>query len=623
VSKKRGGIGTQFDGERGFYRISKRNKCPFHEPSDFLNKYYYLKKGGPITMRGKAKWSVFLALVLVMSMFLVACSGGGGEKSSGESGNGGNTNKTETKNAKDNGGSGQSPEQILHLTETGDIPSLDIHHATDAVSFEMDYEIFSGLMRLNENEEAIPDMAAEMPKVSSDKKVYTFKIRDDAKWSDGSPVTAEDFVYAWKRDVNPKEGGEYAYIFGSANIKNANEIMDEDSDLYGKVDKLGVKALDEKTLQVTLSQATPYFLDLMTFPPFYPLKKEVVEKYGKEYATSPDKMLYNGAFVMTQWDHGTGWTLEKNPKWWGADQVKLQGVDFKVVKETSSALNLYQTDKLDYTTLTSQYIDQFKDKPDFHKGVLTSTIYYLKLNEQNKALANRDIRNALYNAIDKEGLTNQIMKDGSLPAYYFVPKGYIKGPNGEDFRDENPTINKHSLKDAQASWENGLKEIGKDKVTLELLTTDTSESNDYGVYIKSQLEKNLPGLTVNINKQPSGSFFDLRSKGKYDLALSDWIPDYRDPMTYLDMFQSDNSSNQMSYSNPKYDQLVKEIHASGADPEKRWKLMHQAEKVLLNDAAVVPLWQSAIAYVKKPYVKDLKKRVASGLNWTHAYIKDH
>lgn len=566
-------------------------------------------------MRGKAKWSVFFALILVMSMFLAACSGGGGEKSSGKTDKEGSTNKTEN-----SGGSSKSAEQVLHLASDDDIPSLDVHHATDAVSFEADYEIFSGLMRLNEDGDAIPDMAAEKPKVSSDKKVYTFKIRDDAKWSDGSPVTANDFVYAWKRDVNPKEAGDYAYIFGSANIKNAEEIMDKDSDLFGKVDKLGVKALDEKTLQVTLSKPTPYFVSLMTFPPFYPLKKEVVEKYGKKYATSPDKMLYNGAFVMTKWQHGTGWTFEKNSKWWGADSVKLDKVDVKVVNEESSRINLYNTGKLDYVTLTSENVGQFEGKDGFHKGDLTADIYFVRLNQKNEALQNKNIRDALYNGFDRKGLVDGILKDGSLPAYFFVPKNYIKGPNGDDFRAENPEINKHSLKEAQASWKKGLKEIGKSKVSLNLLTTDDSQADQKAVYLKGQLEQNLPGLTVNINKQPRSNFFTLRSKMQYDMAISDWIPDYQDPMTFLDIWVTDGSSNQEAYSNKQYDQLVDQIHKSGADPEKRWKLMHQAEKVLLEDAAVVPLYQPATASVTNPKVHNLVKRVVSGLDWTHAYI---
>lgn len=567
-------------------------------------------------MRGKAKWSVFVALILVMSMFLAACSGGGGEKSSGKTDKGGNTNKTEN-----SGGSSKSTEQVFHMASDDDIPSLDIHHATDAVSFEADYEIFSGLMRLNKDGEAVPDMAAEMPKVSSDKKVYTFKIRDNAKWSDGSPVTADDFVYAWKRDVNPKEAGDYAYIFGSANIKNAAEIMDKDSDLFGKVDKLGVKALDKKTLQVTLSQPTPYFVSLMTFPPFYPLKKEVVEKYGKKYATTPDKMLYNGAFVMTKWQHGTGWTFEKNPKWWDADSVKLDKVDVKVVNEESSRINLYNTGKLDYATLTSENVKQFENKPGFHKGALTADIYYMKLNQKNEALKNKDIREAIYNGFDREGLVNGILKDGSIPAYFFVPKDYIKGPKGDDFRDAEPEINKHSVKEAQASWKKGLKEIGKSKVTLNLLTTDDSQADQKAVYLKGQLEQNLPGLTVNIDKQPRGNFFKIRSNMKYDMAVSDWIPDYQDPMTFLDMWTTGNSDNQEAYSSKQYDQLVDQIHKSGANPEKRWKLMHQAEKVLLDDAAVVPLYQPAEAYVQNPKVKDLYKRVVSGLDWTHTYIE--
>ncbi|HET7579704.1 MAG TPA: peptide ABC transporter substrate-binding protein [Bacillales bacterium] len=573
-------------------------------------------------MKGKKKFSWLFGFVLVLSLFLSACTGGGGTTSSGKADSGGNSGDTSGQ-SNDSGGGGLADQQVLHLAATGDIPSLDIHHATDALSFEADYEIRSGLMRLSAEGKPVPDMAASEPKVSKDKTVYTFTIRDNAKWSDGKPVTAQDFVFAWKRDVNPETGGSYAYIFSSANIKNAQEIMDKNSSLYGKVDKLGIKALSDKKLQITLSKPTPYFLSLMTFPPFYPLREDIVKKYGDDYATDPDKMLYNGAFVMTKWDHGQGWTFEKNPKWWNADKVTLQKVDVTVSKDETTRIRLYKTGQLDYASLTAQHVDQMKNDPGFHKGALTATIYYLKLNEQNKALANENIRDAIYNGFDRSGLTQNILKDGSLPAYYFVPKGYITGPNGNDFRAKEPTINKHSLKEAKASWKKGLQQLGVNKLTLTLLTTDGSQSNKEGVYLKAQLEKNLPGLTIKINQQPRGNFFSLRADQKYDLAISDWIPDYRDPMTYLDMYTTGNSDNQSDYSSKKYDQLVDKIHHMGANPEKRWELMHQAEHVLLEDSGIVPLYQTGTSYVMKPYVKNLVDRVVSGLNWTYTKIQQH
>lgn len=568
-------------------------------------------------MKARSKGSLLLAIVFAVSMVLAACSGG-------DSSSGGDANKDKGEDNGKSGGDEMADKQVLNFAADADIPSLDIHQATDALSFEVDYEIFGGLMRLDKDEEPVPDMAESKPDVNDDKTVYTFKIRDDAKWSDGNPVTAQNFVDAWKRDVDPDFGGDYAYIFESAFIKNAEKIMDEDSNIYGDVDKLGAKATDKKTLKVTLEKPTPYFVNLMTFPPFYPIEKDVVDENGDDFATAPDKMVYNGPFKLKEWQHGESWTLEKNDDYWNADKVKLDEVDYKVVKDASARMNLYKTKKLDYANLTSEFVDQFKDDKGFKKGELTSTMYYLKLNQKkNKALQNDDIREAIYNGFDREGLTEGLKKNGAEPAYYFVPKDYIKGPDDNDFREADPEINKKSLDDAQASWKKGLEEIGEDKVTLELLTTDGSDSKKEGVYLQEQLEKNLPGLKVKLNRQPSGSFFEKRGNFEYDLALSDWIPDFRDPMTYLENWTTGNSSNESGYSDKQYDKLIKKAQNQGDEPDKRMKTLQDAEKLLLEESGIVPLYQEADAYVKQPYVHEMYDRTASGINYTQAYITKH
>lgn len=565
-------------------------------------------------MKTKAKLFLFLGLFLVMGMLLAACQDG--EKSTGD-GEGG------TEESGDDGNK-LADKQVLHMSKGSEPASLDIHHATDAISFGIDYQIRSGLMTLNDKGEIVPDMAAEMPKVSEDKTVYTFTIRDDAVWSDGSPVTAQNFVYAWQRDVNPEEAGDYAYIFSNAGIKNAEKIMKKGSDIYGQVEKLGIKALGEKKLQITLEKPTPFFLSLMTFPPFYPLKEEVVTKYGDDYATDVDKMVYNGAYVLSEWNHGQGWTFTKNPDYWNADQVKLEKVKTKVVKEAATGINLYETGKLDFVSLTSQFITKYQGKKGFHKGSMTPVMYFLRLNQSEGPLANEHIRDAIYNAIDRENLVKNLLKDGSNPAHYLVPKNFAEGPNGNDFRKAMPSINKTSVEEAKKSWEKGLKAIGKDKVTLKLLTTDGSKASDVGIYIKAQLEENLPGLTVKINKQPSGNFYTLRSSLKYDMALSNWVPDYQDPMTYLSMWVTDGPSNESAFSNKKYDKLIKQIRNAGADLEKRWELMHNAEKVLLENSGMIPLYQDADAYILKPYVKHfLVRTYGPETDWTYTKVMEH
>ena len=350
----------------------------------------------------------------------------------------------------------------------------------------------------------------------------------------------------------------------------------------------------------------------------------MIEKYGDKYATDPDKMLYNGPFVLSSWNHGDSWTFKKNPLYWNADQIKLQEVQYKVVKQTSTQVNLYNTNQLDFVEkLTGDYLSQFKDKDDFHTRA-TSTVGYMNLNEKNKALANKDIRIALYNGFDRDTLTKVLLKDGSLPAWYFVPKNLSPGPKGEDFRAKYPEINKLTSEQTKKTWEKGLKEIGEKSVTLELLVEDDSYKEQISTFLKDQWEKNLPGLTINIKKQPSGPFLKLERSGDFDIDLTAWWPDFRDPINFLDLWTTDNHTfNAGRYSNPKYDALIQKVERLGAQPEKRWEVMQEAEKVLLDDAGIITTFQYGTAYIQKPYVKNIVEKEMSGFDWRYAYIVKH
>lgn len=513
-------------------------------------------------------------------------------------------------------------EQVLNLSVASDFTSLDIAHAADAPSFDALYQISAGLMELGQDGEVVPDMAAEEPKINEDKTVYTFKIREDAKWSNGEPVTAEDFVYSWQREVDPDTAGEYAFIYSSAAIKNASEIMNPDSDLYGKVDELGIEAIDSQTLQITLEKSTPYFLSLLTFPPFYPLNEEFVESQGEEYATAPDKILYNGPFKLTEWNIGEGWVYEKNKDYWNADDVTLEKVTYKVVKDTATSVSLYQTGELDYIQINSQFIDQFHGSEELHTGDLTSDMKFLRLNQSNKALENEYIRDAIYNGFDRQELVDSLLKNGSAPAYFIVPKDWAMDSQGEDFRAKYPTINKNSVEEAQTSWEKGLEEIGETSVTLEIMIHEGDTADNIATYLQSQLEQNLPGLTININKQPYGQHLKLEGERKYDISNWGWLPDFVDPITYLDIWETDAPYNRTGFSNPEYDTLIDKANNLGSKPEKRWEALQEAEKILMEDASVVPIYQSARAYLVKPHVKNLLPRnYGPTIDFRHASIE--
>lgn len=551
-----------------------------------------------------------------MSVFLSGCSNGGE--------NGKENQSSSTKKTEKDGKPAPASKQVLHMASEGDISTMDVNHATDGVSLRALEETHSGLIRLDKDENPIPDMAARMPKVNKDKTVYTFTLRKDAKWSNGDPVTAQDFVYSWRKEVSKDTAGEYAYIFPSAGIKNAANILDPKSPLYNQPKKLGIKALDKHTLQVTLERPVPFFISLLSFPTFFPKDQKVVEKYGKEYATDADKMVYNGPFVMTAWNHGEGWSYKKNPKYWDADHIHLKKVNYKIVKEMSSRVNLYQTGQLDYTDLNTQYITQFENKPDLHKGDLSDGIIYLSLNQKVETLKNKDIRDAIYNAIDRKTLVKTLLKDGSSPAYYFVGKKLGKLPNGEDFREAHPTINKQSLKWAKDKWKQGLKKLGKNSVNLDLLIYEGTANKNTAEYLKAQLEKNLPGMHVHIKIQPLTQFIKLEDAGQFDIALDSWGPDYPDPMSDLDMWVTGGHFNHIGYSNSEYDRLIQKAKHLGGQPAKRMKAMQKAEKILLEDAPIVPLYQPAHAYLEKPYVKQFYvNRPGPNEDWTYTYIINH
>lgn len=525
------------------------------------------------------KWTTLLSLVLVFSLFLTACGGG-------------------DDNAKDNGGASGKEDQVLRLTDTAEIPTMDTTQATDAASFTTMNNVFEGLYRLGKDNQAVPGMAEDV-QISDDKKTYTFKLRKDAKWSDGSPVTAHDFVFAWRKALTPETLSEYAYIFNG--IKNAESIQE------GKAtpDTLGVTAVDDNTLKVELEYPIPYFVDLTTFPTFYPQKEEFVKEQGKNYALKDETLLYNGPFVLSDW--GTeGYKLKKNDQYWDKDTVKLNEVSYKIVKDTSARVNLYETGTIDRAVLSAEFTEQYKDKPDFNT-VAEPLIAFFRMNQKNPILANKDIRMALSMGWDKKGLTDVILNDGSLPANYIVPTEFLQDEEGKDFRDKYPEMNATDAKKAADHWKKGLAALGKDKVELELLNFDTESSKKVGEYLKNQLEKNLPGLTVTIKQQPFKQKLALESALDYDFSFSIWGPDYRDAMTYLDMFLTGNGNNNMDYSNPKYDKLINDAKLE-TDTKKRWEMLQEAEHILIaEDAAIAPMYQGGQAFLQKENLKDLIK----------------
>ncbi|WIY63648.1 peptide ABC transporter substrate-binding protein [Bacillus arachidis] len=559
------------------------------------------------------KFTAVVAPVLAMSMALTACSGSGGDKKTNTSSSSGEDKKSDIKYA---------AKQVLNRTETNEIPTMDTSKNTDTLGSQILGNTMEGLYRLDKDNKPIP-AAAESSTKSEDGKKYTFKLRKDAKWSNGDPVTAKDFVYAWQRLVDPKTAAEYAFI--AYYIKNAEAINQGKAE----VSTLGAKAVDDYTLEVELERATPYFLNLTAFVSYYPLNEKFVKEKGEKYGLESDTTVYNGPFVLTDWKHEQGWKLKKNDSYWDKKTVKLDEVNYSVVKDMATRVNLYDSGEIDFTLLSGEFVDKYRNNKEEFGVYSEPGTFFLRLNQkrggQDTPLKSKKLREAIALSINKKDLANVILNDGSKPADYLVANGLAKSPDGKDFQEEFKNGLKNDTKKAAAAWEEAKKELGKDQVTLEFLNYDTSNAKKVGEYVKDQIEKNLKGVTVNIKMQPFKQKLKLESDQDYDFSYAGWSPDYADPMTFLDMFESTNSQNQMSYSNPKYDEIIKQGKTElMADAKKRWGELGKAEKLLLEeDVALVPLFQSARSYVMRPNVKGVvKHNISPEYSFKWAYVTE-
>ncbi|HAU34793.1 MAG TPA: peptide ABC transporter substrate-binding protein [Lysinibacillus sp.] len=542
-------------------------------------------------MAKKTKWLfVLLALMLVV---LVGCYG----KDNTTSGN--TTNSNETDNVSSDGEDNIAAQE-LHLVATGDLTTMSSLGSVDALAVTAMNSVFEGLYRIGPENTPIPGMA-ESHEVSEDGTVYTFKIRKDAVWSNGTPVTAHNFEYAWKRAINPETQAIYSYLM--LDIKNAVNVQTEEDPLYGKVEEIGIKAINDETLEVQLNAPIPYFISLTTYAPFFPLNKEFTESQGDQYALEAENMIYNGPFMMESWQHGQGWTFVKNESYWDKDTVKLTKITQKIVKDTATAVNLYEAGEIDTAELSSEYVAQYKDSPEYSTFLKPNT-YFIRMNHENKYLSNLNIRKAIDMAWDKQGFADVILQDGSIPAYYLVPQGLSTDDKGNDFRDGNGDMNKTNIELAKEAWATGLKELGVDQVKLEFLTYDRAESKKAAEFIKNQLETNLEGLELTINMQPNKQKLALEGAVDFDLDYGGWGPDYQDPMTYIELFESTAYYNQSNYKNEKVDALIKQAKTT-SNVSERWELMQQAEKLMMEDVAFAPTFQKGLSRLTKPYVKNL------------------
>ncbi|MFY4774340.1 peptide ABC transporter substrate-binding protein [Metabacillus sp. RGM 3146] len=559
----------------------------------------------------KSKFSLFLGLILVLSLFLSACYGGKSQ-TEGKPAGGDSKGSTSEETAK------PSEPQELKMLTTSETPTMDSVLGQDQASFTILNNTNEGLYRLDKDQNAIPGVA-DGKSENKDNKEFTVKLKKDAKWSNGDPITAHDFVYSWQRQLDPAVASPYGPYMMIGKVKNANEVYTKKV----KPDQLGIVAVDDYTLKITFDKPIPYFEKLMSFPSFFPQNQKYVEKEGKNFAKDDKNILYNGPYKLTNWEGpaDTEWNLEKNPSYWGAKDVKLDKVDFTVQKDGQAAANAFDAGEADVTgkLATPQVISQYEGSPELSR-YLEPSVWWIKMNEKNPALKNKNIRKAIAMAVDKKSLVDDVLQNGSIPADFIVPKEWKGGmtPDGKDFQNGAKYLETNKAEAAKL-WAQGLKEIGKSSLTFTYVGQDTASAKVTDAFIKDQLQKTLPGLKLKVVGVPFKIRLDREDKQDYDLLLSGWGPDYDDPMTWLDLWITDGGQNHMSYSNPEYDKL---IQSADKDPDtaNRFKTLQAAEKLALDgDAALAPMYQRALNVLQKTYVKGLVHHDLGGeysFQWT-------
>lgn len=490
--------------------------------------------------------------------------------------------------------------QVFRKVLPSDISTLDSALATDTVSFDIFNQIYEGLYTLDKDDKAQPGVAKAMPKESNGGKTLTIKLRKDAKWSNGDPVTAHDFEYAWKRVVNPDTASEYAYIM--YDLKNAKAINMGKKD----VDELGVKAVDDHTLKVELTKPIPYINEMFAFGTFMPLNEKVVKKNGDQYGTTAAKTVFNGPFKVKEWKVEDKIQLVKNEDYWDKKQVHLDRVNYKVLKDQQAGASLYDTGSVDDTTITADQVDKYADNPGLKKRLLAST-FYIKMNQDNvPEFKNKDLRLAIAQSIDKEGYVNSVKNNGSEATNGFTAKLTAETPDAKDFSESIDSPLTYTPKAAKKHFEKAKKDLGVKNITFTMNTEDTPDAKISAEYIKSQVESTLPGVTLKIKQLPFKQRLNQESTEAFEASLSGWGPDYPDPLTFLNIMTTGNSNNNTAWSSKEYDKLVKDANGKLLKkPEERNAAMKQAEELMLNDAPVAPIYQKGEAHLTNPQVKGL------------------
>ena len=483
-------------------------------------------------------------------------------------------------------------------------PQLNGMKATDQVSIQVLSHVMEGLTRYDRRGMLSPGVALRWE--ISDEKA-TFWLRDNARWSNGDPVTAHDFVFAWRTVVTPSTASEYAFILYP--IKHAEAINRGER----PATDLGVRALDDFTLEVELERPTAYFLKLTAFVSYFPVQEAFYQSTQGAYGADADKLLYNGAFRISNWVHSASLTMLKNERYWDRDAIFLNKLDHAyITADTRARLNLYVDDEIAFTRIDGEtYKDALANKLRI-RNFVTGSVFFLEFNHRTgRVTDNLNLRRALLAAFDPEEFVNRVLQmPGNLPGRSLFPV-WLQGVEGK-FRDEFPASERTpNIDEAKAYLEAAKKELGLDEIPpLALLVSDSPTATKQAEYLQG-LYKSKLGLDIRIDVQTFKQRLAKMTAGEFDIVGAGWGPDFDDIMTFGDLFASWNLNNRGRYSNANYDEAVRTT-MNATDPATRMQAMAAVQKIVEEDVVIVPLYEQGVIYLLHPKLRGVRRTVVGG-----------
>lgn len=544
----------------------------------------------------KKRLSIFVLFILLVGLFLNGCSSKGIEEepASGES-------KTTDK------------EQKLTINAISEPPSLEPALIDNQIAGDISNQLFEGLVRLDEKGNIVAGVA-ESWDISEDKTVYTFHLNKEAKWSNGDPVTAEDFIYSWERVLNPEVAaplGSNLFFIKNGAAYNEGTVKD--------FKEVGIKAPDEYTLEVTLERPTSFFLELTSFFTLLPVNKKVAEA-NEKWATDAETFVSNGPFKLKSWKHDQELIMVPNENYWAKDVVKLDELKWVMVNDQNTEYSMYKSGEIAVAEQIPNSIKSQLIKNGEAEKLPSASVAYLRFNHENKVFSNPKIRKALSMALDRQLIVDKVTQGGETPAFSFIPNGLGNGVG--EFRDQagDSLYKDNDVEEAKKLLEEGKAELGLSslpKVTLLFYTSDLS--NQLTQAMQEMWKKNL-GLEVELKTMERKVFVQNVQNGDYEIAIYSTGADYNDAQNLLGQFTTGDVYNYSKISNPAYDELVKKVDTE-LDLNKRAEYMQEAEKVLLEDMAIAPLYFNNKVYLQQENVKNVKRYIIQAVDYREAFVE--